>query len=798
MGTKGLTVGLNVAWQIAAQEASVAGYQYIEKEHMFIGLCSLGKVATYAQEREGTSPEVLEAIQAEENAIEAVLNSFKLDSTSIRRQTRQRIGQHSYRNSEGVIHRSEDCKQVFDRAAALAEKSPETSCLHFMAALMENPGGIISEFLKKNSVAPSDLAQNALKQAQEQKIPCLEGSTNQENVSKTGTPYLDKYGRDLTKEAQQGKLGPFIGRRNELLLLIQTLARKTKSNPVLVGESGVGKTAIVEALAVRIAEGKDTTVLEKKRIVELNLGNLVAGTNLRGDFERRLSGIIEEARTHPEVIVFIDEIHNTVGAGRGEGALDAANILKPALARGDIRCIGATTITEYRRYIEQDPALERRFEKIVVSEPTAQETVEILQGLKPKLEAHHHVGISDSAIVEAVNLSVRFDNDHQLPDKAIDLVDKAAARLRVPTLSLGSDAHEKIRKGNADVPQVTKLTIAQVLAEKTGIAIEVITSNLDGSYGNRLLGLEEALRRKIIGQDEALNQVYQRLLLAHSGLDKHRGPLAVFMFMGPTGVGKTETAKQLADFLFGNQSNIIRLDMSEFMEEHSVAKLLGSPPGYIGYEAEGQLTGKLRTHPYSVVLLDEIEKAHPRVLDLFLQVFDDGRLTDAKGRFVDAKNAIFIMTSNLRMDDVKETPQFYGVKNNKTESIRERLSQYMRPELVNRIDEIVEFKALGKASVEQLVHPILEEICLNVKRQHGVTLQATEDAVAFIANAGYSSSYGVRELDRTIERLISIPLSRLILSGDLKKSPIWQIGCSSQEISILPFTKKSPYETEPV
>ena len=797
---KGLTIGLSVAWQIAAEEAVTAGYQYIEKEHMLVGICSLEKAIMLAQKRAGLAPQILREIQAEQNAMEAVLREFKIDAASFRRQIRKRLGQGVYKNTEGVVHRSEECKGFFNRAMALAESAEEVSSLHLFAAIMENPGETISGFLQENSVNPAELAKCASSKAAEMKVSLSSGGKFEEGAASAGTPCLDKYGRDLTQEARDGKLGPFIGRRSELLQLIQTLARKTKSNPVLVGEAGVGKTAIVEALAVRVVEGKDPSVLEKKRIVELSLGNLVAGTSLRGDFERRLTSIIEEARAHPEVIIFIDEIHNAVGAGRGEGSLDAANILKPALARGDVRCIGATTIAEYRRYIEQDPALERRFEKIIINEPSPGEAVEILRGLKPKLEAHHHVQISDSAIADAVRLSVRFDSDHQLPDKAIDLVDKAAARARIPLLSMGKEAQEKARSGvAAEVkPQVTEFTIAQVLSEKVGVPLEVITGNLEGSSASRLLALEESLKKLIIGQDEALAQVCQRLLLAHSGLNRHRGPLAVFMFLGPTGVGKTETAKLLAELLFGDESDMIRLDMSEYMEEHSVAKLLGSPPGYIGYEAEGQLTGKLRTNPYSVVLLDEVEKAHPRVLDLFLQVFDDGRLTDAKGRTIDARNAIFVMTSNIRADKLAETPPIYDGRR-KTEGIRERLRRIMRPEFVNRIDEIVEFQPLGESEAKRILRPMLEEISASIRKQHNVTLEIEEAAESYLARVGFSSDFGVRELQRTVERLVQMPLSRLVLSGELQKQGFWQVRFSGEGISIVPRGKerrRETYETE--
>jgi ATP-dependent Clp protease ATP-binding subunit ClpC len=611
-------------------------------------------------------------------------------------------------------------------------------------------------------------------------------------VSDKGTPFLDQYGRDLTREAREGKLGPFIGRRKELLQVIQTIARRSKNNPVLVGEAGVGKTAIVEALAVRAAEGKDPQVLAGKRIVELSIGAVIGGTKYRGEFEERLTRIIEEARAHPEVILFIDELHTVVGAGRAEGSgTDAANLMKPALARGDLRCIGATTIAEYCRYIEADAALERRFEKVVVNEPSPEETLEILKGLRPKWEAHHHVRITDRALEAAVDLSVRFDGDHHLPDKAIDLVDKAGARTRVPILSMIPDTRGV--GGTASQPEVTELTVSQVLSEKIRIPLEVITGYLEGMGESRLLQLESFLKRRLIGQDQAIERVCQRLLMAHAGLGQRRGPLAVLLFLGPTGVGKTELARSLAAFLFGSDADMIRLDMSEYMEEHSVAKLIGSPPGYIGHEEEGQLTGKLRTRPYSIVLLDEIEKAHRRVFDLFLQVFDEGCLTDSKGRTADAKNSIFIMTSNIVAE--KPTKQAGFGSQNAEESEAGTLHEVQRrfrAEFLNRIDEQIVFRSLDERDVRKILGRMLEEIRETLQTQHNVTLAITEEAERFLGQAGYSPAYGVRELRRTVERLLQVPLSQLILSGQARANSRWRVICAGEGLSIVPFDGELP------
>jgi len=596
-------------------------------------------------------------------------------------------------------------------------------------------------------------------------------------------------------------LGPIIGRRHEILQVIQTLARRSKNNPVLVGEAGVGKTAVAEGVALRAAAGKDPQVLSGKRIVELSMTSLVGGTKCRGEFEERVARVIAECRGHPEVILFIDELHTVIGAGRGEGSMDAANILKPALARGEVRCIGATTVAEYRRYIESDPALERRFEKVLVPEPSRDETVEMLRGLRPKWEEHHRVKITERALEAAVDLSMRFDCDHQLPDKAIDLVDKAGARTQIPVLSMrrGAPGTAGGRDGTP-APQgvlgeVTELTIAQVLSEKMGVPLEIITGHVEGMSRSRLLAMEAALKKRVIGQDEAVQRVCQRLLMAHAGLQQRRGPLGVFLFLGPTGVGKTELARSLAAFLFGSGDDMIRLDMSEYMEEHSVAKLIGSPPGYIGHEEEGQLTGKLRTRPYTVVLLDEIEKAHPRVFDLFLQVFDEGRLTDAKGRTADARNAIFILTSNI---PAGKHAGFRAQDSTESQSaVLGAVKGRFRAEFINRIDEQIVFRPLGKADVKAILRPMLEEIGQSLEAKYQKPLHITDEAMDFIASQGYSEEYGVRHLRRTVQTLVEAPLSRLILSGELKDWQEVEVAVTSGMIVLQPRKEGASTGTQP-
>jgi len=467
--------------------------------------------------------------------------------------------------------------------------------------------------------------------------------------------------------------------------------------------------------------------------------------------------------------------------------MDAADLLKPALARGEVRCIGATTLAEYRRHIESDAALERRFEKVIVNEPSRDETLAILRGLRPTWEGHHSVHITDRSLEAAIDLSVRFDGDHQLPDKAIDLVDKAGARTRVPLLSMMPDGKGigVARPGGAEV---TEVTIAQVLADKLGVPLEIITGHLEGAIQSRLLNLDNYLKRRIIGQDHAVERVCQRLLMAHAGIAHRRGPLAVLLFLGPTGVGKTECARALATFLFGSDSAMIRLDMSEYMEEQSTAKLIGSPPGYIGHEEEGQLTGQLRTHPYAVVLLDEVEKAHPRVFDLFLQVFDDGRLTDTKGRTADAKNAIFILTSNII--GTKREPQVgFGAReaDEAQAGALHEVARRFRPEFLNRIDEQIVFRSLDETDVQRILQPILDEIARSLQEKHQVTLQFDERAEDYIAKTGYNPAYGARELRRTVERLVQAPLSQLILRGEIKRGGWWVVVCGGEGIAIVPF-----------
>jgi ATP-dependent Clp protease ATP-binding subunit ClpC len=575
------------------------------------------------------------------------------------------------------------------------------------------------------------------------------------------TPLLDKFTRDITRLAKENKIDPVIGRSNEILQLVRTLTRKTKNNPLLIGEAGVGKTAVVEGLALRIAQGRLTELLRDKRILELSLASVIAGTKYRGELEERLVGIVAESKEHPDIILFLDEIHTLVGAGAAEGAMDASNILKPALARGEIKCIGATTITEYRKYIEKDPALERRFQPVMILEPSVDDTLQILYQLKEKYEQHHHVKIAESAIEAAVRLSVKYIPDRRLPDKALDALDEACTGVTVPNLSMYGD---KIPKAGI-TGEVTGNSVAEVISKWTGIPVRQLTLE----ERERLLHIAEILKKRVIGQDEAVDKISEVVKLARAGLKDPKHPPGVFLFLGPPGVGKTELAKATAEFLFGSENDIIRLDMSEFMEKYNVSKLIGAPPGYIGYDEEGQLTGRLRRKPYSVVLLDEIEKAHPEILDLFLQVFDEGRLTDSKGRLVDAKNAIFIMTSNIGTDLYKK--ESVGFKGATVESspikheVMNQLKNTLRPEFLNRIDEVILFRPLQQEDLSRITLNLMTDLRKRLE-ERGVLLDVAKEALTLICQQGYSPLSGARPLARTIERLITKPLSEKLLSGE--------------------------------
>jgi len=635
---------------------------------------------------------------------------------------------------------------------------------------------------------------------------------------RTKTPTLDEFGSNLTQMASEGKLDPVVGRQKEIERVIQILGRRTKNNPVLIGEPGVGKTAIAEGLAQRIGNGDVPDILEDRRVVTLDIGLLVAGTKYRGEFEERLKKIMDEIRSAGNVILVIDEVHTLIGAGAAEGAIDAANILKPALARGELQCIGATTLDEYRKHIERDAALERRFQPVMVGEPSVDETIEILHGLRDRYEQHHKLKISDEALEAAAKLSDRYISDRYLPDKAIDLVDEAGSRVRLINSQLPPAAKELDRelrqvlkdKDNAvrsqdfdkagelrdremeikaeiraiaqnkaaeesegeESPVVGEEDIAHIVASWTGVPVNKLTE----SESEKLLHMEDTLHQRLVGQDEAVKAISRAIRRARVGLKNPNRPIASFIFSGPTGVGKTELAKSLASYFFGSEDAMIRLDMSEFMERHTVSKLIGSPPGYVGYNEGGQLTEAVRRRPYTVVLFDEIEKAHPDVFNMLLQILEDGRLTDAKGRTVDFKNTLLIMTSNIGSKVIEkgggglgfefEQDQAESQYNRIRSLVNEELKQYFRPEFLNRLDEIIVFRQLTKDEVKEIAEILLKEVFARLTEKH-IHLQVTDRFKERLVEEGYNPSYGARPLRRAIMRLLEDTLAEEILSGRL-------------------------------
>ncbi len=653
---------------------------------------------------------------------------------------------------------------------------------------------------------------------------------NKKDVPQEGTPTLDGLARDLTALAREGKMDPVVGRSKEVRRLIQILSRRTKNNPVLVGEPGVGKTAIAEGLAQKIVNGDVPFDMANKRLMMLDMGSLVAGTKYRGEFEDRLKRIIDEIYEDGEVILFIDELHTLIGAGGAEGAIDASNILKPALARGELQTIGATTLDEYQKYIEKDSALERRFAKIQIDEPTPEEALEILEGLKPRYEEHHRVEITDEAIQAAVSLAVRYINDRQLPDKAIDLIDESAAKVRLDasdTPSKSRTLQEEIRKlenrkeeailnqnfaeasairleqkkkeekltqqlakeakkavGYAN--QVTAEDVAAVVSQWTGVPLQ----QLQKRESERLLDLEKILHERVVAQNEAVQAIARAIRRARSGLKDPNRPIGSFMFLGPTGVGKTELAKALAEAMFGTEDALIRVDMSEFMEKYSTSRMIGSPPGYVGYEEGGQLTEKIRQKPYSVVLLDEVEKAHPDIFNLLLQVLDDGYLTDAKGRRIDFRNTIIIMTSNIGATQLREEKNVgFNVTDISKDfkamqkRILEELKKAFRPEFLNRIDETVVFKSLGKEEIHEIVKIMSKQIITRMQEQE-VTVKLTPSAIDVIAKESFDPEYGARPIRRALQKEIEDRLSESLLSGQIHLGDTVTIGAKKGKIGL--------------
>ncbi|MGB3403317.1 MAG: ATP-dependent Clp protease ATP-binding subunit [Microcoleaceae cyanobacterium] len=690
---------------------------------------------------------------------------------------------------------------------------------HLLLGLIREGEGVAARVLENLGVDLTKVRTQVIRMLGET-AEVTAGGTN----SRTKTPTLDEFGSNLTQMAGEGKLDPVVGRQKEIERVIQILGRRTKNNPVLIGEPGVGKTAIAEGLAQRIAQNDVPDILEEKRVVTLDIGLLVAGTKYRGEFEERLKKIMDEIRSAGNVILVIDEVHTLIGAGAAEGAIDAANILKPALARGELQCIGATTLDEYRKHIERDAALERRFQPVMVGEPSVDETIEILFGLRERYEQHHKLKILDESLEAAAKLSDRYISDRFLPDKAIDLIDEAGSRVRLINSQLPPAAKEldkelrqvlkdkdeavrsqdfdragelrdremeikseiraiaqnkksETRTDEDDSPMVTEEDIAQIVASWTGIPVNKLTE----SESEKLLHMEDTLHQRLIGQDDAVKAVSRAIRRARVGLKNPNRPIASFIFSGPTGVGKTELTKALATYFFGSEEAMIRLDMSEFMERHTVSKLIGSPPGYVGYNEGGQLTEAVRRRPYTVVLFDEIEKAHPDVFNMLLQILEDGRLTDAKGRTVDFKNTLIIMTSNIgskviekgggglgfEFEDDATDAQYNRIRN----LVNEELKQYFRPEFLNRLDEIIVFRQLNKEEVKEIAVIMLNEVFSRLGEK-GITLEITDRFNERLVEEGYNPSYGARPLRRAIMRLLEDSLAEEILSGRIKEGDI--------------------------
>ena len=691
---------------------------------------------------------------------------------------------------------------------------------HLLLGLIREGEGVAARVLENLGVDLSKVRTQVIRMLGETAEVSPGGSQG-----RTKTPTLDEFGANLTQMAVDGKLDPVVGRQKEIERVIQILGRRTKNNPVLIGEPGVGKTAIAEGLAQRIANDDIPDILEDKRVVTLDIGLLVAGTKYRGEFEERLKKIMDEIRSAGNVILVIDEVHTLIGAGAAEGAIDAANILKPALARGELQCIGATTLDEYRKHIERDAALERRFQPVMVGEPSVDETIEILRGLRERYEQHHKLKISDAALEAAAKLSDRYISDRFLPDKAIDLVDEAGSRVRLMNSQLPpaakeldrelrqvlKDKDDAVRSQNFDragelrdremeikteirsiaqtkrttsdsgeevSPIVDEEDIAHIVASWTGVPVNKLTE----SESEKLLHMEDTLHTRLIGQDEAVRAVSRAIRRARVGLKNPNRPIASFIFSGPTGVGKTELTKALATYFFGSEDSMIRLDMSEFMERHTVSKLIGSPPGYVGYNEGGQLTEAVRRKPYTVVLFDEIEKAHPDVFNMLLQILEDGRLTDAKGRTVDFKNTLLIMTSNIGSKVIEKGGGGIGFEfsnedvvesqyNRIRSLVNEELKNYFRPEFLNRLDEIIVFRQLVKEEVKQIADIMLSDIFKRLTEQ-GITLEVTERFKDRLVDEGFNPSYGARPLRRAIMRLLEDSLAEEILTARIKDGDV--------------------------
>ncbi|OGG45785.1 MAG: Clp protease ClpC [Candidatus Handelsmanbacteria bacterium RIFCSPLOWO2_12_FULL_64_10] len=769
--------------QMAREESARLGHNYIGTEHLLLGIIKEGK-----------------------GKATTVLINLGLNLEAIKQSVDDYVASSGGQMTMGEVPFTPRAKQILEIAANEAKemKSQFVGTEHLLLALLKDKDGVAAQILAAFGVDH--------KTAKEEVVAVLNGkTTGKRERKKSKTPFLDHFGRDLTQLAREGKLDPIIGRDREIERVSQILSRRKKNNPVLIGEPGVGKTAIVEGLAQRIIERKVPQVLSEKRVVTLDMGGIVAGTKYRGQFEERIKAVMNELQQSQEVIIFIDELHTIVGAGSAEGTLDASNMFKPALSRGELQCIGATTLEEYRKYIEKDGALERRFQTIMVDPPSPEDTVRILMGLKSSYEAHHRVKYTDKAVEHAVRLADRYISERYLPDKAIDVIDETgsrvhlarlnppeeikrveatmeeltkrknasaesqqfeeAAKLRDQIAALREKLDEERRKWEQrmreEVVEVSEDDIAAVVSSMTGIPV----FRLAKTESEKLIGMENELKKMIIGQEEAAQIVSRAIRRTRAGLKNPNRPIGTFMFLGPTGIGKSYFPHVLAKYLFDDEDALVTVDMSEYMEKFAVSRLIGAPPGYIGYDEGGQLTEKVRRKPYSVVLLDEIEKAHPDVFNILLQVLDEGRLTDSFGRKVDFKNTILIMTSNLGTRDLyKGSSLGFQKSDSKTlrqqmeEKVREEVKKTFNPEFINRLDEIVVFNPLAKKEITQIVDLQINDILKRLTDQD-IKVSLTPGAKGLIAEKGYDQQFGARHLNRTIQKMIEDPLSEEILQG---------------------------------
>lgn len=770
MLTVEISIGLKLGHWLASFEAHLSNHQFILPAHLFNGLCKLeDMLEPGALEEIGVPPHLVPDAKAEVLRLNQLLERFKLPPQTARRRMRELLGDGGYQRADEreAVHRSPESRAVYKRAAEIAQQAGASveATPHLLAALLEMEDGHVRQLLDEFGVDASSLREEA-------------GELQVEpQHDSPGTAYLDAYGTDITRSAREGKLPPVVGRREEMLQVLRTLGRDTKNNPVLIGEAGVGKTAVVQGIANRIATANIHPAFRHKRIIQIDVADLLAGTKYRGDFEERMKGIISDASRANDVILFIDEIHLLAGVGSAGGAMDAANILKPALAHG-LKLIGATTPAEYRRHIEKDAALERRFHPIRIQEPSQQEALEILHGLRPRLQNHHGVVISDDALEAAVRLSVRYLPNRRLPDKSLDLLDEACSRVRFIAVSFtsGMDAH-----GDTGGGLVTASTVREALANTTGIPVGELTEK----ESERLLLMADALRQRVIGQDAAVEAVAQAVRRNAAGLKEGRRPIGVFLFVGPTGVGKTEVAKAVAEFLFGSEDLIIRFDMSEFVEKHTVSRLVGAPPGYVGHEQGGQLTEALSRMPYSVVLLDEIERAHAEVLHVFLQTFGEGRLTDGQGRTVDAANALFILTSNLGHES------HVGAALPGPAEVERAVRGHFRPELLNRVDEVIHFQPLQPSHMHGIVEIQLGRLAALLRAQEVTLLYDQATVVPWLATRGFDAHTGARPLIRVIEQELKNQIGGMLLTGQLKPTNTLNVTVEANLLRLTPLSAET-------